>query len=316
MENSQKEKELIDGLNNNSCDLSKLSKAIIKSSKIDDYYLMLYGKTNKKNEEEYDDIWNQIIIENGNNREELTDKKTKKNLKYFLRKVKSNMFKDKVYLLFCVLYGFSFGAIGLITYFYLASSISTGLSLLSFGLPFLIPLSFPLIDSYAEEKIYKAELKKMKRKLGIDIKENCSKEQELEKSKNTKVINDGILKEIYNLLDLISVLTNGNKLRFAKELKEIKNSYMALLKSKVNPDFKYTDQYLDEEKKIIDSLAKIELQIYSVLKQDKDFNSAKEDANTLDEKINSILNQEDDSYITINKEDLELPKKEHVLKRK
>ena len=282
----------------------------------------------KITEDNYE-IYKQRIIEKGDNNEKLSEKEQREYLRYMLQEVKpfnplKNIIKDDVirstFLIFTGI-AFAFGGMCSLMSLCLETNISLSSAILSFSLPFfLVELanftasSISSIMCYKDyrkrRKIYKTKIRKLQSQLGIDIEKEYIKEQKMDESKNAKVISDGILKEIYNLLNLISSLSYKDKMMFAKQLKAVKDDYMSLLEKSAVPNFEYTDEYFNSEKKIVDSLAKIELQVYPSIKRNNSFSKIKKEANSLDEVFNEILEQDND-YVVMNKEDL-APKKEHV----
>ena len=279
----------------------------------------------KITEDNYE-IYKQRIMEKGDNNEKLSEKEQREYLRYMLQEVKpfnplKNIIKDDVlrstFLIFTGI-AFAIGGMCSLMSLCLKTNISLSSVILSFSLPFfLVELanftasSIMCYKDYRKRrKIYKTKLRKLQSQLGIDIEKEYIKEQKMDESKNAKVISDGILKEIYNLLNLISSLSYKDKMMFAKQLKAVKDDYMSLLEKSAIPNFEYTDEYFNSKKKIVDSLAKIELQVYPSIKRNNSFSKIKKEANSLDEVFNEILEQDND-YVVMNKEDL-APKKEHV----
>lgn len=279
----------------------------------------------KITEDNYE-IYKQRIIEKGDNNEKLSEKEQREYLRYMLQEVKpfnplKNIIKDDVLRsTFLIFTGIAFGIGGMCSLMSLClkTNISLSSAILSFSLPFFlvelanfISSSIMCYKDYRKRrKIYKTKIKKLQSQLGIDIEKEYIKKQKMDESKNAKVISDGILKEIYNLLNLISSLSYKDKMMFAKQLKAVKDDYMSLLEKSAVPNFEYTDEYFNSKKKIVDSLAKIELQVYPSIKRNNSFSKIKKEANSLDEVFNEILEQDND-YVVMNKEDL-APKKEHV----
>lgn len=279
----------------------------------------------KITEDNYE-IYKQRIIEKGDNNEKLSEKEQREYLRYMLQEVKpfnplKNIIKDDVlrstFLIFTGI-AFAIGGMCSLMSLCLKTNISLSSAILYFSLPFsiieLINFATSFVMGYKDyrkrRKIYKTKIKKLQSQLGIDIEKEYIKEQKMDESKNAKVISDGILKEIYNLLNLISSLSYKDKMMFAKQLKAVKDDYMSLLEKSAVPNFEYTDEYFNSKKKIVDSLAKIELQVYPSIKRNNSFSKIKKEANSLDEVFNEILEQDND-YVVMNKEDL-APKKEHV----
>ncbi len=279
----------------------------------------------KITEDNYE-IYKQRIIEKGDNNEKLSEKGQREYLRYMLQEVKpfnplKNIIKDDVLrLTFLIFTGIAFAIGGMCSLMSLCleTNISLSSAILSFALPFsiieLVSFTTSSIMCYKDyrkrRKIYKTKIRKLQSQLGIDIEKEYIKEQKMDESKNAKVISDGILKEIYNLLNLISSLSYKDKMMFAKQLKAVKDDYMSLLEKSAVPNFEYTDEYFNSKKKIVDSLAKIELQVYSSIERNNSFSKIKKEANSLDEVFNKILEQDND-YVVMNKEDL-APKKERM----
>lgn len=279
----------------------------------------------KITEDNYE-IYKQRIIEKGDNNEKLSEKEQREYLRYMLQEVKpfnplKNIIKDDVlrstFLIFTGI-AFAIGGMCSLMSLCLKTDISLSSAILYFSLPFsiieLINFATSFVMCYKDyrkrRKIYKTKIKKLQSQLGIDIEKEYIKKQKMDESKNAKVISDGILKEIYNLLNLISSLSYKDKMMFAKQLKAVKDDYMSLLEKSAVPNFEYTDEYFNSKKKIVDSLAKIELQVYPSIERNNSFSKIKKEANILDEVFNEILEQDND-YVVMNKEDL-VPKKEHV----
>ena len=166
---------------------------------------------------------------------------------------------------------------------------------LKFLIAFLVSSSFALykmvkyIKMDKKRKIYKHKIDHLSKELNLEKTDEhvASKEKNLNKDRN---FNDGVLEEIYVLLDEVSIVNGKDRDIVIDKIKLILKDYLTKLKElKENEaSFGYDESCVYLKKETFKKIAKLKMEISMLQKSSKQEQSLNSDIDMIEEKIESL----------------------------
>lgn len=166
---------------------------------------------------------------------------------------------------------------------------------LKFLIAFLVssPFAFHKVGKFLElsnkRKVYQQKIKYLSKKLNLEKTDDdvISKEKNLDKERN---FSDGVLEEIYVLLDEVSIVNGKDRDIVIDKIKLILKDYlMELGKLKENENsFGYDERCVYLKKETFKKIAMLKMEISMLQKSSKQEQSLNNDIDMLEEKIESL----------------------------